>query len=199
MSPSDNTDAPQRKPGRPPDPEAATRLKAAALRLVRDKGYANVSIAEIIRDAQVSRQTLYNRWTGKAELVMEAFHDMADVEVPMPQVGESSDYCAVLSEFLGTIFEHLTRDGHALCNLIGSAQDDPAFREIFWRDFVHPRDVVVQTLLRAAQAAGALDPARDPVLLSELIHGAFWYRLLNGQALTRAQAEAIAVEIFRIR
>ena len=56
----------KRSGGRPANEEASAALKAAALRLVRETGYEKVSIAAIIAEAGVARQTLYNRWDTKA-------------------------------------------------------------------------------------------------------------------------------------
>ncbi|MFW2588590.1 TetR/AcrR family transcriptional regulator [Sagittula sp. SSi028] len=183
-----------RKAGRPLDRDAAERLKKAALRLVREKGYAKVSVAEIIAAAQVSRQTMYNRWAGKSALIMEAFYDMARDEVPMPD--HIDNYETALADFLSAIFAHLARDGEVLRHMIAAAQTDPGFRDAFWQSFVAPREVLVTDLLRRAQNAGALAPQRDVQTLTDFIHGAFWYRLLNGQPLQPEQARAIAAEIF---
>ena len=51
---------------------AGQAVKAAALQLIREKGYAKMSIAAIATKAGVARQTLYNKWTSKAELVLDA-------------------------------------------------------------------------------------------------------------------------------
>ena len=61
-----------RTSGRPRDVSADAALKSAALGLVRARGYGKVSIAAIVAAAGVARQTLYNRWSSKAELVLDA-------------------------------------------------------------------------------------------------------------------------------
>ena len=66
--------------GRPRDETSAPAIKAAARRLVTEKGYENVSISEIVRVAGVARQTLYRRWSSKADLVLEAFFETAGAQ-----------------------------------------------------------------------------------------------------------------------
>lgn len=55
---------------------------------------------------------------------------------------------------------------------------------------------MVTDLLLRAQARGELMPARDAVMLSAFVHGAFWYALLNGQPVDAALARRIAAEVF---
>jgi len=182
--------------GRPPNEEASAALKAAALRLVSEKGYAKVSIAEIAAAAGVARQTLYNRWNTKADLALDAMFEETGryAAEPLEQTGESCR--AQLEGFLARIFTHLTKDGETLCALIAAAQQDDTFRAAFYTRFIRPREEMVTTLLRRAQAQGELGQDRNPEMLSAFIHGAFWYRLLNGQPVTPDLAREIAAEVF---
>lgn len=183
-------------PGRPADAEASARLKAAALRLTRQKGYSGVSIAAIIAEAGVARQTLYNRWKTKADLVLEALFEQAGLQVARPDATAAGGYGPALAAFLAEVFGHLEQDGDLLRNLIAAAQEDPQFRESFRHRFVDPREAIVLDFLAEAQAAGALPRGSDPEMLSAFIHGAFWYRLLNARPLGPDLAARIAAQIF---
>lgn len=60
------------KGGRPRDPAVDEAIiKATRRRLVLD-GYSRMSLGDIAADAGVTRPTLYRRWPGKFELVVEA-------------------------------------------------------------------------------------------------------------------------------
>lgn len=185
-----------KRSGRPPDKAAGRALTAAALQLVREKGYAGVSIAEIAAKAGVARQTLYNRWKTKADLVLDAVFEETGRHSAEPpgETGESA--AAQLERFLTGVFTHLTEDGEPLRALIAAAQEDAVFRDDFRERFVLPREEIVTDLLRRAQARGELGPERDPALLSAFIHGAFWYRLLNGLPVTPDLAREMTKEIF---
>ncbi|MBB93086.1 MAG: TetR family transcriptional regulator [Rhodobacteraceae bacterium] len=184
----------EKTPGRPRDAAVSRKLKDTALRLVRDKGYDTVPISAIIAEAGVSRQSLYNRWSTKAELVLDAFYDDSFTRVaqPLPR----PDHRGALATFLADIFAHLAENGAALRSLIAAAQADETFRVAFHDRFVAPREEIVTQLLHEAQAAGELPPGRDPELLSAFVHGAFWYRLLNGQTLDDTWARRIADGVF---
>ncbi|MCA0998479.1 TetR-like C-terminal domain-containing protein [Alloyangia pacifica] len=185
-----------RQGGRPRDEEAGRALKAAALRLVRERGYAKMSIAAIAQAAGVARQTLYNRWNTKADLVLDAVFEEAGRNVAFPAADETSSSAAQLEAFLAQVFAHLTEDGDTLCALIAAAQEDDGFRAALHTRFVAPREAIVTDLLRRAQARGELAAGRDALILSQMIHGAFWYRLLNGAPVDADLARALAAEVF---
>jgi len=182
--------------GRPKSEAASAALKAAALRLVREKGYG-VSISAIIKEAGVSRQTLYNRWATKAELVLDALFELAGMQVSTPDLQSDRPRQELLGSYLREIFGHLRSDADLLRTLIAEAQTDPGFRKVFFELFVLPRAEIVVELLRDAQIRGELESDRDLELLSSMVHGAFWYRLLIDRPLTDTVAEQIAAEIFR--
>ncbi|GGD72010.1 TetR/AcrR family transcriptional regulator [Croceicoccus mobilis] len=187
---------PATAPGRPRDEEASGRIRAAALKLVREEGYGQVSISRIAKEAGAARQTLYNRWPTKAELVLDAFFAQANAIAARPDPAPDVPRSIVLRDFLCDIFAHLQRDGAALRSLIAAAQQDEDFCAIFRTRFVEPRGHIVEELLRDAQKRGELGAGRDTAMLTALVHGAFWYRLLNGQALDDRLAQGIVAEIF---
>ncbi|WP_176086598.1 TetR/AcrR family transcriptional regulator [Martelella sp. HB161492] len=186
-----------KRSGRPRDLEAARALKTAALDLVRRHGYGHVSIAMIAAQAGVARQTLYNRWQTKADLVLDAVFDEANRQVSSPDLAADVPIRDQLEAFLMRVFAHVRADGDTLRALIAAAQETPGFREAFRERFVKPREAIVTALLQQAQQRGELSAARDPAFLSEMIHGVFWYRLLNGKCVGAGFASAIAAEIFR--
>lgn len=194
QSKTNNSD---RASGRPRDISADEALKSAALRLVREKGYGKVTIAAIIAAAGVARQTLYNRWKTKAELVLEAVFEEVGRYAAAPLADDGTRAADQLEAFLCQVFAHLAEDGGTLRAIIAAAQDDQDFQRHFRDRFVLPREAMVTDLLRRAQTGGELDPERDPEILSAMLHGAFWYRLLNGYALDAGLARAIVDEIFR--
>ncbi|MDO6591480.1 TetR family transcriptional regulator [Loktanella sp. D2R18] len=182
--------------GRPISAQASAALKEAALRLVRAKGYNKVSIAVIAKEAGVARQTLYNRWNTKADLVLDALFEEAQNYAAAPSLNDTRDSRVLLEEFLTNVFHHLTDNGDMMRALIAAAQIDRAFHDTFYAKFVLPRDRMITDLLRLAQTRGEFSSDRNAELVSGFIHGAFWYRLLNRKALNADFARAIISEFF---
>lgn len=182
--------------GRPPNEAAGAKLKAAALRLIRENGYSNVSVAAIAAAAGVARQTLYNRWATKADLVLEAVFEETGRYAAEPPSETGAHSRDLLEKFLTQVFTHLAADGDTLRALIAAAQEDASFATALRDRFVQPREQIVTNLLHRAQARGELGKNRDPEMLSAFVHGAFWYRLLNRQPVNAALARAIAAEVF---
>ncbi|SOH93231.1 transcriptional regulator, TetR family [Monaibacterium marinum] len=182
--------------GRPRDTEAAGAIKAATLKLVRERGYGKVSIAAIAAEANVARQTLYNRWNTKANLVLDAVFEETAQYADTPQHDPNQSSKSQLERFLAQVFTHLTENGDPIRALIAAAQDDHAFRQVFSERFVKPREKMVTDLLRNAQNNGEIAPTRNVEMLSSFVHGAFWYALLNGDPVDNDLARNIAGEIF---
>ena len=185
------------KPGRPRDRAADDTIRKAALKLVRERGYRNVAITTIAREAGVARQSVYNRWATKADLVLDAvFEDTgrnAEPASPTPDIS-----CRMhLEAFLERVFDHSGSDGGTLRALIAAAQEDPDFQNAFRERFVKPREELVTRLLIEAQDRGELPRSADPDLLSAMVHGTFWYRLFNGRDLDHGLAREIAASVFR--
>jgi len=187
----------KRSAGRPRDAEAAGAIKAATLKLVRERGYEAVSIAAIASEAGVARQTLYNRWNTKADLVLDAVFEETGRYASAPLNDPAQTSRMLLERFLVQVFEHLAENGDTIRALIAAAQENNGFREIFIKRFVNPREEIVTDLLKRAQERREIGQDCNINMLSSFVHGAFWYALLNGDTLDKDFARNIAVEIFR--
>ena len=65
-------DGPARAPGRPRSEQAERAILAAALELMSEHSVASVSIEAIAARAGVAKTTVYRRWPGKDELLLDA-------------------------------------------------------------------------------------------------------------------------------
>lgn len=193
MNMLDKDDAQARQPGRPRDDATAPALRQAARQLVIEQGYSAVSIQQIVNAAGVAKQTLYRRWSSKAELVLDAFLESA----ARVQVLENGALDRVLRQYLLDLFDNLAIDGPAIRSLIAAAQEEPDFLERFRHRFVEPRARVVADILEAAQRNGEICRDADLEIALASFHGAFWYRLLQGEPLDAAFASRLADFVVR--
>jgi len=182
--------------GRPRDVRATSALKSATVQLVHEIGYEKASISAISKSAGSPRQTLYNRWNSKAELVFETVIEQS-VQFALEPISDNGT-CrrAQLEYFLTKLFAQLSINGNTLSALIAMAQKDLTFQAVFRSKFVNPLETTVITFLNRSQEYGDLSPEHDPELLAAFILGSCWYQLLNGRPLEANLAAKISKEVF---
>jgi AcrR family transcriptional regulator len=61
--------------GRPRDPRCDAAIADAAIELVAELGYERTSVEAIAQRAGVSKPTIYRRWPGKRELIVDALRE----------------------------------------------------------------------------------------------------------------------------
>jgi len=186
-------DQPRRSGGRPRSADAGPALLAATRRLVTERGYEATSISDIAAAARTGRQTLYRRWPGKAELILDAFTEHAIDRVDDgPGSGTASGAGSqLIREFLGRTFRALDETGPALRSLMAQAQLDPAFCVLFRERFIGPRRAALRAVLDLARQSGSLPPELDLDTAVSALFGALWYRLLLGEPLDDDYAAAL--------
>jgi len=79
---------PPRPRGRPRSDSTRRAILAATLRLLRNETVQSVTIEAIAKSAGVSKATIYRRWPGKRELVLDAVRTrVADIQLEMGCLG----------------------------------------------------------------------------------------------------------------
>lgn len=78
---------PRRKRGRPRDPEADSRILAAASSLILLRGYESMTVDEVASSAGVGKATVYRRWSRKEDLAVAAMEQLYRDEMPPPDTG----------------------------------------------------------------------------------------------------------------
>lgn len=73
-----------RRKGRPRSQKVHQAILQAALELVQEVGFSNLTIEGIATQAGTSKLTIYRLWPTKAAIVMEAFLDQASSKLPLP-------------------------------------------------------------------------------------------------------------------
>ena len=102
-------------PAEPSDPAPhRTRLLEGIAQAVADKGYADTTIADIVREAGVSRRTFYEHFATKAECFI-ALYEAAN-----------RNTLAVLREAIGPGQDWKTQLDRALVAYLGSMAQNPA-------------------------------------------------------------------------
>lgn len=149
----------------------------AAMAVLGEVGYDNLSVEAVADRAKASKATVYRRWSGKAELVTAAVSRYAGTALaPPPPTGDlRTDLLSLLDALRASL---LDQDAALVLGLLRAMRDDPELAATVRRAVVdHKRD-----------AFAALLPARaDHAWLAELTSAALLSRLLvTGEPLDDA-------------
>ena len=182
---------PARGRGRPRDEAARRRILKAALDLMDETAFAQVTAEAIAGRAGASKATVYRWWPNKAAVVIEAFRESVAPELPLRDTG-------TLREDLTTQVRNFARVlsgrfGRMLRSFVVAARSDPdvaaAFRSI-WSD---PRRTEAKAMLRQKQASGQLRKDADLDLVLDSLYGPLYYRfLVKNEPPSQKYAEALA-------
>ncbi len=162
---------------------ARERILGASRKLFAERGINRTGMDQLCAEAQVSKRTLYQHFSGKDELVAEHLRRF-DPEV-LPEVFDRTDLTP--RERLLAIF-----DIHSpLCPFIAAAveindPDHPA--RVLARDY---KKALAARLAETAREAGATDPDQLGEQLALLLDGASARnRVLNAETFATAAAVA---------
>jgi AcrR family transcriptional regulator len=157
------TDPLRRVGGRLPDQSRDADLRAAVLELLAEQGYDRLTIEAVAARARAGKATIYRRWPGKAELVIDAVNDLKPSHFDLPDTGS-------LAGDIRAYFEKTALGGPPnafplIAGLAAALLHDRELADAFRRHFVCPRVARLQSLLDRAAARGEIAPPRNPDLL----------------------------------
>jgi AcrR family transcriptional regulator len=165
------------RPGRKRSAESRAAILAATAALVREAGYAQLTIEGIAARAGVGKQTIYRWWPSRADVLLEALADEADLEI---SVADQGSYRADLRAFLADTFRLAEAPNvrRILQTLMAEAQLDPGFGARFRAAFLARRREALRTLVTRAARRGDLPPRPAPDTVLDVVFGVLWYRVL---------------------
>ncbi len=151
--------------GRSLDAARGAALQAAALELLGEIGYDRLTMDAVAARAHASKTTIYRRWHGKAELVVDALNGRKGPMI-VPDTGS-------LRQDLETLVESSSgsdnvSDAQVMLGLITALARDAELREVFARQFVEPRKVMFRAIFERAVARGEVPDGRNLDLLISL-------------------------------
>lgn len=177
--------------GRPRDEATRRRILKAALDLMDETAFAQVTAEAIAERAGASKATVYRWWPNKAAVVIEAFKEATAPQLPFLHTGSLRDD---LTQQMRNFARVLSGSGgRMLRSFIVAARSDPevaaAFRSI-WTD---PRRNEARQMLRQRQSKGQLRKDADLDLVLDSLYGPLYYRfLVKNEAPSQKYAAALA-------
>ncbi len=162
-----------RRPGRPRQPRTDRAIIDAALELFADEGYYALSMEAVAVRAGVSKATIYRRWTGKRELVIDALATLND---DFPQESDPLPTGSTRQRLLLCLRHMANRDADSLAGrimprmLIYSVSQPDLYAEYFDR-VIMPRRRWLHFVLRDGVERGELRTGLDVELVTLALVG----------------------------
>jgi AcrR family transcriptional regulator len=161
--------------GRPRDTRAHQAILTATTELVTEVGYADTSIGAVAARAGVGKDTVYRRWSGKAELVYEAVFTEAEA-VPAPDTGTLAGDLTALLEALIQEFS-APAAAAALPGLLADFAADPALQARIRSQFLAPAKACLVAVFERAVRRGEADQDVPVDLVLDTLAGAVFFHV----------------------
>jgi AcrR family transcriptional regulator len=169
----------QRRPGRPRSERAERAIIAAALELFAESGAAGLCIEKVAARAGVGKSTIYRRWPGKEDLLLDA---MASLKVPLPEPRGRS-VREDLKAVLGAMCEQSADPGRSreFALLLGEGVKYPRLMARYQEEVIEPRREVIRSVLRRGVVTGELQEHTDVEAALFMLSGAVLSRSRYGE------------------
>ena len=168
--------------GRPRSARSHRAILDAAAKLLRERGYANITIEGIAAEAGVGKTTIYRRWSSKAAIYLDLYAELAARIVPPADTGSVAADLTLLVRGAFKLYRE-TAAGLALAGIVAEAQSNAAVSGMVRNVFVPSRRQITLTILERAARRGEIAKGVDLEVVSEIISGAVWFYVLVGRGL----------------
>jgi AcrR family transcriptional regulator len=172
-----------RASGRPRSAEADAAILAATREALVELGWSKLTLGDVAMRAGVAKTTLYRRWAGKNELVVDAVAELFD-ELVLPDCGTlAADIEGVVLQYAAILARPEAKSG--LMAVIAESTRDDALRERIRESIVERQKRLVLEGRARAQTRGELPPETDPAeaartvdLIFDVVAGTVVHRML---------------------
>ncbi|KOU59681.1 TetR family transcriptional regulator [Streptomyces sp. MMG1533] len=174
---------PASRTGRPRSAAADAAILAATREALVELGWSKLTLGDVATRAGVAKTTLYRRWAGKNELVVDAVAELFD-ELELPDRGTlAADIEGVVLQFAAILARPEAKSG--LMAVVAESIRDDALRERIRASIVERQKRLVLEGRSRAQARGELPPEPNPEeaartvdLIFDIVAGAVVHRTL---------------------
>jgi len=150
--------------GRPRNPQRGDLILSVALQLLGERGYAGLTIDDIVARARVSKTTIYRRWPTKEELVVAAFDLLPELQV-VDRGNLIEEFVELARQYIRAL--HQTPLASVLPGLISEAAHNTALAQRLETTFMRRRLPSRRIVVRGVER-GELPPKVDIEVATEL-------------------------------
>jgi AcrR family transcriptional regulator len=158
------------------DPEADRLILETTKRLMKELGYARLTIDAVAKQAGVARTTIYRRYQDKGDLVSAAIESLRGPEEP----SDSGDTRRDLIAHVELACRHF--DMSLAGTLLMEKLHDPRLLDMFRERMVLPRAQQVRGVLERGVERGDIGSDVDLGAAVDLMLGALFWAVLAGGA-----------------
>jgi len=148
----------------------------AALALLGEVGYDRMSMDAVAARARASKATIYRRWPGKRELVLDAVRTrVADIVEPPDTGSLRGDIIAtlrVMAEGIGG------QDAALMAGVLRAMRSTPELADCVRTQVLEQKRYIGQVLVARAVARGELPTDADPDVWHEVAPALMFFRIL---------------------
>ncbi|MDQ0751367.1 AcrR family transcriptional regulator [Streptomyces africanus] len=195
--------SPASRAGRPRSATADAAILAATRAALVELGWSKLTLGDVATRAGVAKTTLYRRWAGKNELVVDAVAELFD-ELELPDSGSlAADIEGVVLQFAAILARPEAKSG--LMAVVTEATRDDALRERIRASVVDRQKRLVVEGRSRAQERGELPPETDPAaasrtadLIFDMVAGAVVHRtLVSGEPVDEEWVRGFTLVLLR--
>ncbi|MFY9784093.1 MAG: TetR/AcrR family transcriptional regulator [Acidimicrobiales bacterium] len=162
--------------GRHLDSSRDAALRAAALKLLGEIGYDRLTVDKIAALAGAGKATIYRRWSGKAELVVDALTCQKSM-LTVPNTGTLRGDLSELARRATNADRQL--DTPVMIGLVSALPHDRELRDVFRERLVEPHAATLTEIFQRAERRGEIPPVRDLDTVISILPALVLHRLLT--------------------
>ncbi|MEN3361749.1 MAG: hypothetical protein V7637_5731 [Mycobacteriales bacterium] len=169
-------------------------IREAALELLAEVGYDRMSMDAVAARAHASKATIYRRWPGKGDLVIDAVRCRAAETLDPPDTGSlRGDIIATL----GVMAESIgSADIDLMAGVLQAMRSAPDLANCVRAQLIEHKRYVGRTLVARAAARGEIPADADAEAFHETAPALMFFRLLvNGEPIDDAFLAHIADDV----
>jgi AcrR family transcriptional regulator len=170
--------------GRPLDASRDVALRTAALELLAEIGYDRLTIDAVAARAHASKTTIYRRWSGKAELIVDALNCLKDSR-PVPDTGTLRGDLEAIAHVSAATANRF--DAQLMIGLITALARDAELRRVVRVGLIDPGHSDLKEVFARAVARGEISDDRDIDLLVSLFPALMIHHLLTSGEIPEAR------------
>jgi AcrR family transcriptional regulator len=150
-------------------------LRAAALKLLAEIGYDRLTVEGIAGCAGAGKATIYRRWSGKAELVVDALMCQKPF-FPAPDTGSLRGDLAEIASRARNVDRQL--DTQVMIGLVSALPHDEELREVFREQLIAPHLATLKAIFDHAIERGEIERVPNLDTVVSIIPALVMHRLL---------------------